>query len=75
MKRITLDECEKKYEAAHVAYRKYLDQRVKEKFIEYTRGAKAVKRSRAHLWDCIEGRRGLDSVRRLVGKIEAAPAE
>ena len=73
MKR-TLAECEKKYKAADVAYREYLDQRARDKFNEYRLAAKAVKRSRAHLFDCIAGKRGLDSVRRLVSKIEAAEA-
>ena len=45
-----------------------------EKFGEYTKAARAVKRSRAYLFDCIQGKRGLDSVRRMVAKIEAADA-
>ena len=72
MKKTTLDACEKQYSAADTLYRRYLSQRVKEKFGELTIAAKAVNRSRAHLYDCIEGRRGLDSVRRLVSKLEAA---
>lgn len=75
MSKQTLEACEKKYVAAHEAFRQYLDQRAREKFGSYVAAAKAVKRSRAHLHDCIEGRRGLDAVRRLVGKIEAAAAE
>lgn len=72
MKKPTLDDCEKKYKAANEAYRLYLDRRAREKFGEMTQAAKAVKRSRAHLHDCIAGKRGLDSVRRLVEKLEAA---
>lgn len=71
----TLEQCEKKYTDAAKAYQEYLDHRAREKFGSYVAAAKAVKRSRAHLHDCIEGRRGLDAVRRLVGKIEAAAAE
>ena len=70
MKRITRDECEKKFIAADVACRRYLDQIAKEKFGTYTQAAKAGKRSRAHLNDCISGKRGLDSVRRMVKKLE-----
>ena len=72
MKAPTLEACEKKYKAASEAYRLYLDSRAREKFGEMTQAAKAVKRSRAHLHDCIAGKRGLDSVRRLVEKVEAA---
>lgn len=72
MKNPTLETCEKKYQAASEAYRLYLDRRAREKFGGVTRAAKAVKRSRAHLHDCIAGKRGLDSVRRLVEKVEAA---
>ena len=75
MKALTLAECEKKYAVAAVAFRAYLKKRAKDKFGEYTKAARAVNRSRAHLFDCIEGKRGLDSVRRLVGKIEAAAVE
>ena len=75
VKKRTLDACEQKYVAAHEAYRRYLDERVKEKFGEYTKAARAVKRSRAHLFDCIQGKRGLDSVRRMVSKIEAADVQ
>lgn len=75
VKKTTQEACEKKYVAADEAYRVYLNQRALEKFGEYTKAAKAVKRSRAHLHDCIAGKRGLDSVRRLVGKIEAAEVE
>lgn len=71
MKR-TRAECEKKYKAADAAFREYLSQRAKDKFGEFRLAAKAVKRSRAHLFDCIAGKRGIDSVRRLVDKIEAA---
>lgn len=74
VKKQTLEACEQKYVAAHEAYRRYLDERAKEKFGEYTKAARAVKRSRAHLFDCIQGKRGLDSVRRMVAKIEAADA-
>lgn len=74
VKKQTLEACEQKYVAAHEAYRRYLDARAKEKFGEYTKAARAVKRSRAHLFDCIQGKRGLDSVRRMVAKIEAADA-
>ena len=72
MKRTTLDECEKRYASADVLYRQYLDQLAKDKFKKYSKAAKAVKRSRAHLNDCINGKRGLDSVRRLVDKMENA---
>jgi len=68
----TLEQCEKKYVAAHEAFRQYLDQRTREKFLSYTAAAKAIKRSKAHLHDCVAGKRGLDSVRRAVLKIEAA---
>jgi hypothetical protein len=67
----TKEDAEKKYVAAHEAYRRYLDQQAKAKFGEYTKAARAVNRSRAHLWDCIEGKRGLDSVRRLAIKIDS----
>lgn len=70
----SLETCEKKYIAAHDAYRAYLDKRAREKFGEYTKAARAVGRSRAHLWDCISGKRGIDSVRRMVDKIEKAEA-
>lgn len=72
MKTLTLEACEKKYQAASEAYRLYLDRRAREKFGEITQAAKAVKRSRAHVHDCITGKRGLDSVRRLVVKLESA---
>ena len=72
MKTPTLEACEKKYQAASEAYRLYLDRRAREKFGEVTKAAQAVKRSRAHVHDCIAGKRGLDSVRRRVGKLEAA---
>ena len=75
VKKRTLEACEQKYVAAHEAYRRYLDARAKEKFGEYTKAARAVKRSRAHLFDCIDGKRGLDSVRRMVAKIEAAEVQ
>lgn len=75
MKRQTLEGCEKKYTDAAEAYRQYLDQIAREKFGQYTKAAKAIKRSRAHLHDCVAGKRGLDSVRRAVHKIEAANAE
>lgn len=71
MKRITRDECEKKFIAADVACRRYLDQIAREKFGTYTQAAKAGKRSRAHLHDCIAGKRGLDSVRRMSAKLDA----
>jgi hypothetical protein len=71
VKRLTRDDCEKKYEAAAVAYRRYLDQSAKDKFGTYTQAAKELKRSRAHLNDCISGKRGVDSVRRLSEKLEA----
>jgi len=70
VRKLTLADCEKKYEVADSSYRRYLDRLAKSKFGEYRLAAKAVKRSRAHLYDCIEGKRGLDSVRRLVGKLE-----
>ena len=75
VKKRTLEACEQKYVAAHEAYRRYLDARAKENFGEYTKAARAVKRSRAHLFDCIRGKRGLDSVRRMVSKIEAADVQ
>lgn len=75
MKKQTLEACEKKYVAAHEAFRQYLDQRAREKFSSYTVAAKAIKRSKAHLHDCVGGKRGLDSVRRAVLKVEAAPVE
>lgn len=71
MKTPTLEACEKKYQSASEAYRLYLDRRAREKFGELTQAAKAVKRSRAHFHDCINGKRGLDSVRRLISKVEA----
>lgn len=73
VKKPTLAECEKRYTTANILYQQYLDNLVKSKFGKYTTAAKAVKRSRAHLNDCIAGRRGLDSVRRLVDKMENAP--
>lgn len=72
MKKETLESCEKKYVAADVAFRQYLDQRAREKFNNYTAAAKAIKRSKAHIYDCVRGKRGLDSVRRAVLKVEAA---
>ena len=74
MKVQTKEDAEKKYIAASEAWRRYLDQQAKAKFGEYTKAARAVDRSRAHLWDCIEGKRGLDSVRRLAIKIDETPA-
>ena len=75
MKRQTIEACEKKYAAADTAYRQFLGQRVQEKFGGPTKAARAVNRSRAHLFDCIQGKRGLDSVRRMVAKIEAAEVQ
>lgn len=75
MKTPTLETCEKKYVAASEACRLYLDRRAREKFGELTQAAKAVKRSRAHFHDCINGKRGLDSVRRLIEKVEAAKVQ
>lgn len=75
MGKTTLAECEKKFTAANVAYCNFVDQTAKEKFGSYTAAAKALKRSRAHVQDCIAGRRGLDSARRLAQKMETtAPA-
>jgi len=74
MKTPTLAQCEEKYKAAEKAYCAYLDRTIKAKFGEYRLAAKVVKRSRAHVFDCLHGRRGIDSLRRLTHKIEAAEA-
>lgn len=74
MKNPTREQCAQKYEAANVLYRKYLDRLALAKFGQYSKAAKAVQRSRAHLNDCINGKRGLDSVKRLVDKMESVNA-
>jgi len=71
----SFEECERKYQSAAAAYREYVDRRAREKFGSHVAAAKAIHRSRAHLNDCIRGDRGLDAVRRLAQKLEAAPAE
>lgn len=75
MKSLTFEDCEKKYAIADKTFRRYLDQTIKIKFGEYRLAAKAIQRSRAHVNDCLTGKRGIDSVRRLVLKIETVKAE
>ena len=56
-------------------YRKYLEETCKNKFGTLNKAAKIVMRSRAHLFDCLEGRRKLDSVRSLAWTLSSVTSE
>lgn len=74
-KRVTFRECEEAYQAARILYRRYLAETGKAKFGTLNKAATAVMRSRAHLFDCIEGRRKLDSVRSIATTMATVAAE
>lgn len=72
VKKVTFAECEKMYKTTKTMYCQYLEQTGKAKFGTLAKAATAVMRSRGHLFDCIEGRRKLDSVRSLAWTMSGA---
>lgn len=67
---VTVSLCEDYYNKAFINYRKYLDKLIMEKFGGYSSASASIRRSRAHLYDCVSGKRNLDTVRRIVSKLE-----
>ena len=68
---VTFSECEALYAQTLKAYQNYLERTAIEKFGTLRKAAVGVQRSRMHLFECLEGRRKLDTVRSLARTVAA----
>ncbi len=62
---VTIKECDEAYKAARELYMKFIRQKVETEMGGPVKAARRIMRSRAHLDDCMNGRRRIDTIRTL----------
>lgn len=75
VKQLTFAECDAAYNDTMKLFCTYLEQVTQRKFGSYQKAASAVRKTRAQVYNCMAGRTGLDSVRRMALAMAAASAE
>lgn len=72
---LTFADCDAAYKETMKTFCAYIEQQVQRKFGTYQKAASAIQKTRAQVYNCMTGRAGLDSVRRMALALAAASAE
>ena len=74
-KQITIRECDEAYKRALEMYTLFIRQKVESQLGGQVKAARRIMRSRAHLDDCMKGRRKIDTIRSLAWVVASEAVE